>query len=139
METPLADSIETIRRGRYRTYSGLADGGLVEIADRAAWNGFGIKNVLITLPGITAVKCYLVNRASDDVSAGIPVVTAGDAYHEFRNDGLIIPPGCKFKVVGTGTLSDVGRIMFILSHGWGASTFDEDAPVLGRSNRPPRP
>lgn len=130
------DSAESIRRGRYRRFSGLVDGGLVELDSSIGWNGFSVRNVLITLPGITAVKLYVMDRNSNNVSAGIPTITSGDAYQEFFNNGLIVPPGCKFKVVGTGTLSAEGRIMFILSQGWGESSFDEDSPQLGRSNRP---
>lgn len=134
-----ADSEESIRRGRYRWYTGLTNGGLVDIAESVAHNGFGIREILISAPGITAVTFFVVDRFGNNVCAGLVTPTAGNAYFDWRSGGgLVIPAGCKFKVVGTGALSAVGRVMINLSKGWGSSAFD-DAPSLGKSNRPPGP
>jgi hypothetical protein len=134
-----ADSEESIRRGRYRWYAGLTNGGLIEIDESVAHNGFGVREVLLSTPGITAVDFYIVDRFGHDVNAGSVSPSYGDAYREWRSGGgMIIAPGCKFKMVGTGTLSAVGRVMINLCKGWGSSAFD-DAPSLGKSNRPPGP
>jgi hypothetical protein len=130
------DSNETIKRGRYRRYCNLADGGLIDIEESVAINGFRVKDVLISAPGITAVIFYVVDRDSNAVCAGSATVTTGNGFNEWIEPGLLVAPGCKFKVVGTGTLTDAGRIMFILDNGWGASVFDF-APSIGRESRPP--
>lgn len=131
-----SDSEETIKRGRYRRYYDLTDGGLVDIEESVAINGFRLKDVLISAPGITAAIFYVVDRDSNDVCAGSATITAGNGFVEWIEPGLLVAPGCKFKIVGTGTLSDAGRVMFILDSGWGASIFDF-APSLGRESRPP--
>jgi len=137
----LLDSNESVRRGRYRRYHHLIDGGLVDIddinasGDPVAWNGHTVRNVLVSAPGITAVNFFIVDRDGNDVFAGTASVASGNAYYEWRNKGILVAPGCKFKIVGTGTLSDTGRVMFVIDKGWAASTFDDD-PQLGKSNRP---
>ncbi len=130
------DSGETVRRGRYRRYYNLADGGLIDIDETIAVDGFKVRDVLITAPGITAVSFYIVDRDSKSVFAGSETPVSGNAFREWKDFGIIVAPGCKFKVVGTGTLSDAGRIMFILENGWSASIFDF-ATSLGRDSRPP--
>lgn len=130
------DSETTIRRGRYRVYSNLTDCGLITIPESVAFNGYRIRNALVNAPGISAVDFYIVDRDGNSVSAGSITLTSGAGYNEWRNGGLIVAPGCKFKAVGTGTASADGEIMFILGEGWGASIFDQ-AGELGSSNLPP--
>lgn len=131
-----ADTEETIRRGRYRVYSGLTDGGLITIPESIAYQGYRIRNVLVNIPGLTAVDFYIVDRAGNDVSAGSISLTGGAGYNEWRNGGLIVAPGCKFKAVGTGTVTTEGEVMFIIGEGWGSSVYDQ-AGSLGASNRVP--
>ena len=133
-----ADSEESIERGRYRWYAGLTNGGLIDIVESVAHHGFGVRQFLISAPGITAVDFFIEDRNGNNVNAGAVTPSGGNAYFEWRNGGLIVAPGCRFKAVGTGTLSAVGRIMVQLSKGWGASAYD-DAPSLGKGNRPPGP
>ena len=130
------DSEETIERGRYREYSLLTDGGLVEFPAGVAKNGFRILNVLATLPGITVIELIVVDPSGVEFNAGFPVVTTGSAYQEFRNKGILVAPNCKFKVKCTGTLSGDGQIMLMLGHGWGETVFN-DSPELGKSNLVP--
>jgi len=127
---------ELIERGRQVVFFKLSNGGLFEFPVGVSRLGFRVVNALVNLPGITAVKFKVVDQWGADYGAGIPSITAGEAYQEFRNGGLLVPPNCKFKVVGTGTLSGAGQIMLILGQGWSESAFS-DAPELGKSNVPP--
>lgn len=133
-----SDSEETVRRGRYRMFSDLTDGGLIEISEAVARNGYSIKSVLINIPALTAANFNIIDRDGNSVSAGAITLTTGVGYNEWLNDGVIVAPGCKFQVVGTGSVTADGEIMFILGKGWGASMFDA-APQLGSSNLPPGP
>jgi len=130
------DSNESIRRGRYRQFSGLSDGGLVNILEDDAWNGFKIRSVLMSVPGITAVDFFITDRQSHDIFSGSASISSGNAYHDWRDLGLLVAPGCSFKIVGTGNLSSFGKIMIILDRGWASDVFDS-AIQLGRDNRPP--
>ena len=136
LDSDTSDSVETIRRGRYRQYSNLADGGLISIAEANAYNGYRVRNVLVSAAGLTAVSFYIVDRDGGSSNAGSITLTSGDGYNEWRNGGLIVAPGCSFKAVGTGTASAEGRIMFVLGEGWGSSAFD-GALEIGSSNLPP--
>lgn len=131
-----ADTEETVRRGRYRVYSGLTDCGLITIPEEVAYQGYRIRNVLVRVLGLTDISFYVVDRDGNDVSAGTVTLSSGDGYNEWRNGGVIVAPGCKFKAVGTGTATADGEIMFIIGEGWGSSVFDQ-AGSLGASNLPP--
>jgi len=128
------DSKQDIERGRYRRYSLLSNGGLIDIPETSG--GFRVINILVGTPGITAIKLSVVDLDGNDVSAGDLTVTTGRAYHEFRNGGLLVPPGCKFKIEGTGILSAVGQIMVVLGHGWRADVF-ADSFEIGNMNTSP--
>lgn len=132
----ISDSVETIKRGRYRRYNYLLDGGLIDISEANAHDGYKVRSILISAPGITAVNMFVIDRHSNAVFAGSETPTAGNAYHDWKDLGLVVAPGCKFQVVGTGTLSAAGRIMFIIDRGWSHDEFDS-MPQLGSSNRPP--
>jgi hypothetical protein len=133
-----SDSEETIRRGRYRVFSGLEDGGLIDIPETIARNGYSIKTVLVNIPTLTAVNFNIIDRDGNSVNAGYVTLTTGVGYKEWLNGGVIVPPDCKFQVVGTGSVTSDGQIMFVLGEGWGTSMFDA-APQLGASNLPPGP
>lgn len=131
----LVDSEETIRRGRYRKYDILDDGGLLSITEAVAIDGFSIMGVSISAAGLTAASFNIINRDSEEMHVGaITSLSSGNGFYEWRNDGLIVAPGCSFQVVGTGTLTSVGRILFIVGSGWPGSIFDT-APILGTDSR----
>ena len=131
-----ADSGEGIQRGRYRHVSGLTNGGLVSFPVTTAKYGFRVLGVSLGMPGITAVTFYIVDPYGNSVGAGTLTPSSGVGYKEWLNGGIFVAPGCKFKAVGTGTLSADGEIMFAFGPGWGASTF-EDNPQLGSNSLPP--
>lgn len=133
----LADTEESLFRGRYRHYSGLTDGGLVEFPDNVGRIGFRINHIAINLPGITAVSFNIIDIYGTALGAGTATLSSGIGYHEWTHRGVFIPPWCKFKVFGTGTLTGTGEIMLAFSHGWMESTFDEYATQLGKINLPP--
>ena len=128
------DTGEKLDRGRYREFLGLSDGGLVDLS--VAQDGYRILNVLISLPGMTGVTFTVVDRFGDEHGAGVETLTSGNGYREFRNGGVLVAPGCKFKIVGTGTLTGAGSVMFVLGKGWGADVY-AGLSSLGNSNRPP--
>jgi hypothetical protein len=131
-----SDSVQTVRRGRYRLYSDLTDGGLVDIAEEDATNGFGIRSVLINVPGITSLQFSIVDRDGNAVSAGTELLSGGGGYIDWKGAGVVVPPGCKFKATGVGTVSSAGEIMFVFCPGWRASIFDNSVQ-LGSSNLVP--
>lgn len=130
------DSEETIERGRYREFIGLSNGGLVDINPPVSQRGYRVIYAMMNLPGITAVEFVVEDEIGGLYSGGITTPSAGKAYTEFIADGLLVPPNCKFKMVGTGTLSGAGRFMLVLGSGWGDNVFS-DNPGLGMSNLPP--
>lgn len=130
------DSAETIQRGRYLEYFGLVDGGLVDLPDSLDAEGFTLVNVRVSLPGITAVEFVVVDSSGDEFSAGSISLTLGRGYTEWRNGGLLVPPNCSLKAVGTGTLSSAGQLMFVLGKGWGQNFFT-NIGGLGTSDVPP--
>ena len=130
------DSQQSIQRGRYREYIGLTAGGLVELPSALDGEGFTVVNVRLNLPGVTAVSFRVVDPSGAEYSADSITPTAGLGYFEWRNGGIIIPPGCGFKVVGTGTLSSAGQIMFVLSKGWGQNLFTSSGGI-GVESLPP--
>ena len=135
---PYTDNEETVRRGRYRVFSGLEDGGLIDIPESIARNGYRIKEVSIKMPSLTSISFYLVDRDDMEVSIGSMFLSNGSGYKSWENGGVLIPPGCKFRSVGVGNITDEGQILFTFGSGWGASMFDA-APQLGSSNLPPGP
>lgn len=125
---------ESIERGRYLKYYKLTDGGLVDFPK--PFDGFRVISVLATLPGVTAINCFVVDQDGSPAFASGTTLTTGNGYLEWRNGGVLVPPSCKFKVVGAGTLSSAGQIMFVLGKDWGPSVF-EGFPGLGKQNLPP--
>jgi len=134
--SPLVDSGQTVRRGRYRKFSALTDGGLIDIPETVARNGYKILSVLVNIPGMSSASFYVVDRDGNDVGATSITLTGGVGYREWRNFGLLVAPGCSFRVTGVGTASADGQVMFVLGDGWGHSMFDS-APQLGSSSLPP--
>jgi len=131
------DPEEAVRRGRYRSYARATDGGLIDISEANARFGYRVTNTLISMPGFTEVNFYIVDRDGDAASAGALALTSGNGYVSWRHRGLLVPPGCQFKVVGTGTASSDGEIIFYLEGiGWGVDIFDS-APSLGQCSLPP--
>lgn len=135
-ETEFTDNNETVRRGRYRAYSNLSDGGLVTIPESVAYQGYRVRQVFVTIPGMTAIDFYVVDRDGYSVSAGSVSLTSGSGYKDWTNYGVLVAPGCKFRVVGTGAATAVGEIMMVMVDKWQASIFDQ-AGELGSSNLPP--
>lgn len=134
--SPLVDSGETIRRGRYRKYSDLTDGGLIDIAEAIAHEGFTVQRVYVSMPGVTGIDLFVVDRDGDDSFVGNITLTAGNGYAEWEAPGIFIPPGCQFKAKSLQALTADGQLVFILGNGWDIAVFDE-FPSLGRDNRPP--
>lgn len=131
-----SDSGETLYRGRYRQFSDLTNGGLFGLPAAICPGGFRVMSILMSLPGITAINVF-VNDANDkDFFAGSPSINSGNSYAPYLDMGLLIPPSCKLKIVGTGTLSGAGRIMIVTEQGWGNSVF-VDSPSLGACEMPP--
>jgi hypothetical protein len=128
------DTEETIYRGRIRKLSGLTDGGLVDI-DTTIVCGYRVTQILVDVPGISALNFYVLDYAGHTVSAGSLSLTSGEGYIDWRNNGVLVPPAFSFKVVGTGTVTTAGQIMFVFSQGWQQSGF-EGATILGRSSLP---
>jgi hypothetical protein len=134
----IVDTVETKNRGRIRKLSGLTDGGFVDIDLDCIVCGYRVTQVLASLPGISALSFFVDDYDDCESGAGSVSLSSGDGYIDWRNNGVLVPPGFKFRVVGTGELSDVGQIMFVFSQGWQQSGF-EGAAILGMSNSPPVP
>jgi hypothetical protein len=133
----LVDSEETIYRGRIRKISGLTDGGLVDV-DTSIVCGYRVSSILASVPGVTALAFHVVDHDGHSTYAGTLSLTSGNGYIDWRNNGILVPPGFSFKVIGTGTLSGDGQIMFVFANGWHQSGF-ENASILGKSISPPGP
>jgi hypothetical protein len=128
-----ADTIETLNRGRIRKISGLTDGGLIDIDINENKCGYRVSQVLATLPGISALTFYVDDYAGNAASAGSVSLSSGNGYLDWRNNGVLVPPSFSFRVVGTGTLTSAGQMMFVFSQGWQQSGF-EGATILGKSS-----
>jgi hypothetical protein len=130
-----SDSEESVKVGRYRLYSGLTDGGLVEIPESTSGAGYRVKRVLVGVPGLTSVSFRVVDRGGYDVSAGAIYLESGYGSREWSEKGILVPPGGSFKAIGVGVVSSIGEIMFELCRGWASSVFD--GGYIGASNLPP--
>lgn len=128
------DSEEGEHRGRYRIWTGCSDGGLVEFPTSIR-GGFRVERVSWNLPGLSGVDLYVVDP--DGVLFLVGQYTGSEGYFEWRNGGTLVAPRFKFAAVSQGgSLSDIGRVMFVLGQGWGQTTL-EQAKELGREGRVP--
>lgn len=131
-----SDSGDLFQRGRYKEFSGLSSGGLIDIPEGVAHDGYKILNLLISLPGISVAELLIIDTAGDEQHAGFVTLTSGKGYQEFRNGGLLVAPGCQLALKCTGTLSAAGRFMMNLGKGWPESAFD-GLFGLGKSGETP--
>jgi len=126
----MVDSLETLFRGRYRKYEQCDACGKVPVGTK---KGASIISVSWNLPGTTAFNLY---REDDDSVLYLLHNSTAVSGSYFPESYALIPPTWNIVAKATGTLSDDGRIMFVLAGGW-TQTVPSQVGTIGRSQRPP--
>lgn len=126
------DSEETLFRGRIRKFTSGTKGGLFTAP---AQIGMRVRNVMWNLPAGATPTVTISLVDGDGFAYVLNTMAAVSSAVEFRNEGVLVPPGWKLKVASTHVCTAQGRVLVLLDRGWSVGPFDVMA-TLGKETLP---